>query len=120
MPCCWVGLYTPMINEFKMTGHILGHETWQLYDTVEKAGGWDKLDLNKYSIDEIITSGVLQEVFEDKWDKTVAEGKSSICANYCGGSNIVDQIYTSDEIESERYNPLKEAWREIKNERTNS
>lgn len=120
MPCCWVGLYTPMINEFKMTGHILGHETWQLYDMVEKAGGWDKLDLNKYSIEEIITSGVLQEVFEDKWDKTVAEGKSSICANYCGGSNIVDQIYTSDEIESERYNPLKEAWREIKNERTNS
>ena len=30
------------------------------------------------------------------------------------------QVYTSDEIESERYNPLKEAWREIKNERTNS
>ena len=52
---------------------------------------------------EILNSGFLQDMFEKTWDKTTAEGKQAICSDFCGGKNVVDQIYSAPSIENPRY-----------------
>lgn len=118
IPCCWVGIELPVIEEAKMDGHVYNYATKQLMEKFEEYGGLDKLSLNKYSITEILHSGFLQNMFENTWDKTTAEGKMAVCSDFCGGTNVVDQIYTAPGVENERYKTPQEQWRKRKNERT--
>ena len=103
LPCCWVGIQVPVIEEARQDGKVNDYVTKQLMDGFEEHGGIDKLSLNKYSIMEVLNSGFLQNMFEKTWDKTTAEGKQAICSDFCGGKNVVDQIYSSPTIENKRY-----------------
>ena len=80
-------------------------------------GGLDRLNLDKYSLKEVLGFNILGKMFEGGWDKTTKEGKIAQCSDFCGGKNIVDQIYTTTGNENERYDYLKDRWKERQDER---
>ncbi len=119
VPCCWVGIEIPVIKECTKSGNIYNFKVNQLYSKFNEYGGLDKLNLDKYSLKEVLDSKILTNMFEKTWNKTTQEGKMVICSDYCGGENIVDQIYTAEGNENDRYVTLQDAWSKRKDEQKN-
>lgn len=85
IPCCYMGT------------HINGQYTdFASLQTIKhmKDHGWDKFDLNKFTLKEILDAGHLNTVFADSWSKpSIKEGKIAYCASICGQESHVDKIY---------------------------
>lgn len=55
----------------------------------------DSLNLNLKNVDEIIQSGVLDEIFTNSWSKpSLKQGKLGICSETCGGNSWFNLLYT--------------------------
>jgi len=117
VPCCWIGITLPAIKECKQSGSTTDYITHQLDTKFNEHGGLDRLNLDKYSLKEVLGFNILGKMFEGGWDKTTKEGKIAQCSDFCGGENIVDQIYTTTGNENERYDYLKDRWKERQDER---
>lgn len=86
-PCCYVGThYNSKFN---------GMSNLQLGIEIEEFG-LDKISLKNYSLKEILESGYLQNVFEDKWGKTFEQGGMLYCNETCGEKSAVDKIFTHE------------------------
>ena len=60
--------------------------------------GADKINLNNYSLDNILSSGFLNKMFADKWDQAPEDQRMEQCFSICGSknsdrNNSVDKIY---------------------------
>lgn len=88
MPCCYIGTH--------LNGVYTDTRTLQLHKHMNDYG-WDKFDLNKYSLEEILDSGHLDRVFADSWKiDRVEEGRLSYCADTCGNYSSIDKIFTHE------------------------
>jgi len=87
-PCCYVGTrYDSAIDLYEDT---------QLRHVIRKEG-IDNFDLNKISIQKIISENHLDKVFTDSWKKQkISEGKLCYCAMTCGQNSQLDNIYVND------------------------
>jgi hypothetical protein len=102
IPCCYIGTH--------LNGVHSDSQSLQLHHEMQKYG-WDKFDLNKHSLKEILDAGHLDRVFTDSWNKpSCAEGKMAYCANICGTYSRVDRIYTHEKMDDKSRN-----WRIEKN-----
>jgi MoaA/NifB/PqqE/SkfB family radical SAM enzyme len=83
-PCCFVGTrFDSNVDNF------LDH---QLKAKINPR--LEDLDLNVYSINEIISSGVLEEIFTESWTKkSIKHGKLAYCSETCGQNSPLDRIY---------------------------
>jgi MoaA/NifB/PqqE/SkfB family radical SAM enzyme len=96
IPCCYIGTH---LNGVHGDSHSL-----QLHHEVRKYG-WEKFDLNKYSLKEILDQNHLNNVFSNSWSKpSCKEGKMAYCANICGTYSRVDKIYTHEKMEDKSRN----------------
>lgn len=88
MPCCYIGTH--------LNGVYTDTRTLQLHKHMNDYG-WDKFDLNKHSLYEILSAGHLDRVFADSWKKdTVEEGRLSYCSDTCGVYSSIDRIFTHE------------------------
>lgn len=84
-PCCYVGT--------RVDSTIDLYEDTQLRYSLREEG-LEKFDLNKFSFEEIIHSGSLDNVFTKSWNiPSIREGKLSYCAMTCGEKSQIDKIY---------------------------
>lgn len=83
-PCCFVGTrFDSNVDNF------LDH---QLKSKIIPRQ--NELDLNNRSMEEIIASGVLEEIFQDSWKKkTIRKGKMAYCSETCGQNSPLDRLY---------------------------
>lgn len=91
-PCCYVGTRVDsnidMFEDVQMRAHM-------------RDEGMDKFRLTKYSLDEIIGMGSLDNVFAESWDKkSVQCGKLAYCAQICGSDSEIDRIYKAGDKNS--------------------
>ncbi len=83
-PCCFVGTRFDSIVDTFMDRQLKAKIRPRLPD----------LDLNNRSLEEIIASGVLDEVFKDSWTKkTIKKGKMAYCSETCGQNSPLDRLY---------------------------
>lgn len=88
MPCCYIGTH--------LNGVYTDTRTLQLHKHMNDYG-WDNFDLNKHSLEEILSNGHLDRVFADSWTKdTVEGGRLSYCADTCGVNSSIDRIFTHE------------------------
>jgi MoaA/NifB/PqqE/SkfB family radical SAM enzyme len=93
MPCCY--LATHLNSTYTSTETLQVHKHMDDY-------GWEKFDLHKYSLKEILEQEHLDRVFADTWDKpSVAEGKTLFCSMTCGKYSSIDRIFSHESIENE-------------------
>lgn len=84
LPCCYVGTH---LNSRHESADVL-----QLHNEMRKTG-LEKFSLDSYTVEEILTSNVMNKTFTDSWTKpSCAEGKMAFCANICGQNSEVDRI----------------------------
>ena len=91
-PCCFVGLSYGAVKKTYDQGGYVSYSFRQMFDA-QKEFGFDKFNLNTTSLQELIDSQLIQKLFNNKWEKSVAEGKMVACAQYCGKKNSLDNIY---------------------------
>lgn len=91
-PCCFVGLGFGAVRSAYEQGGYVSYSFRQMFEAHEKYGK-ENFNLNTSSIDHILTSGLLEKIFNDKWKKSVAEGKQVACSLYCGKKNSLDTIF---------------------------
>ena len=83
-PCCFVGTRYDSTIDF-YTDHQLKH--------IINARR-SELDLNNRNVDEIIASGILDEMYTESWNKGhLKHGKLAICAETCGEDSWRSQLY---------------------------
>jgi len=83
--CCYIGTH--------LNGQYDDFQSLQAHKHV-KDYGWDKFDLNKHSLVDILEQGHLDRVYADSWTKpSVKEGKMAYCAFICGEESRIDRIY---------------------------
>lgn len=76
-PCCWVAF--PALKPKKET------PDQQLVDSIERIGGWDKINAKKHSLQSIVESDWFRKEFTDSWSlNSIKEGKKFQCAKTCG------------------------------------
>lgn len=96
MPCCYIGTH--------LNGVYTDTRTLQLHKHMNDYG-WDKFDLNKFTLEEILDSEHLDRVFADSWKKeNVEDGRLSYCADTCGVYSSIDRIFTH-EINNKKEGP---------------
>lgn len=84
-PCCYVGT--------QINSTLFDPISLQLHYELNKYG-WEKFNLEKYSIKEILEAGHLDRVFSDSWSKPSCQsGKLAYCVNTCGDNNQLDRIH---------------------------
>lgn len=84
-PCCYVGTRVDSMIDL--------YEDTQLRYSM-RSHGYEKFSLKKYSLNEILNNGNLDDVFTNSWSKkSIEEGKLSYCAMTCGDNSQVDKIY---------------------------
>lgn len=83
-PCCFVGTrYDSGFNYF-----IDNQLKSKINSRIED------LDLNLKDLEEILTSGVLDEIFTASWQiPEIRYGKIAYCAEMCGENNAMDKLY---------------------------
>jgi len=91
MPCCYIGTW--FSSYYKLAAAI------QIKKAV-KDWGPEKINLNNYSLKDILDSGFLNQMFADKWENAADGDKMEHCFSMCGkvdnkGENSVDKIYIS-------------------------
>ncbi|AGH96552.1 radical SAM protein [Pseudobdellovibrio exovorus] len=85
-PCCYVGLQLNSIFDEEAT--------LQLHHHMEEYG-WDKFDLNKYSLETILKEGHLDRLYADTWSlPSTLDGRLKHCADTCGKASGIDKIFT--------------------------
>ena len=83
-PCCFVGTRFDSIVDSFLDRQLKNKITPRLND----------LDLNVRSLNEIIESGVLEEIFTESWTKeNIRHGKMAYCAETCGQNSPLDRLY---------------------------
>ena len=88
MPCCYIGTH--------LNGVYTDTRTLQLHKHMNDYG-WEHFDLNKHTLEEILTGGHLDRVFADTWSKDrVEDGRLSYCADTCGVVSGIDRIFTHE------------------------
>lgn len=88
MPCCYIGTH--------LNGVHTDSQSLQLHREMDKHG-WEKFNLNKYTLKEILEAHHLDRVYTDSWEKpSCVKGKMAYCANICGSVSRVDKIYTHE------------------------
>lgn len=83
-PCCFVGTrFDGSLDNF-MDHQLKAKIRPRLLD----------LDLNVRSLEEIIQSGVLEEIFSNSWSKhSIQHGKLAYCSETCGQNSPLDKLY---------------------------
>jgi MoaA/NifB/PqqE/SkfB family radical SAM enzyme len=91
LPCCYVGT--------RINGRYSDHGTLQLHHEMNKYG-FEKFNLNTFSIKEILDAQHLDRVFADSWNKeSINSGKLLYCAETCGTYSALDKILTHEDRE---------------------
>ena len=97
-PCCWTGLYfRKKYNDFvnKIALSILDYQFFSKILTY----GMNNITLTNNSIEDIINSGYLNEVYADSWDCSSTEtGKLAFCSRNCGVVNSLDNLFLKKTI----------------------
>lgn len=97
-PCCWTGLYfRKKYKDFenKISLSLLDYQFFSKILTF----GVDKIMLNAVSIEEIINSGYLNEVYANSWScESVETGKLAYCSKNCGITNSLDNLFLKKTI----------------------
>lgn len=89
-PCCFIGTY--------LNASYTDVESLQLHNEINKYG-WDKFNLNKHSLEDILNQEHLDNLYADSWSKpSIKEGKLAYCAKMCGSASKLDRIYTHDKM----------------------
>jgi len=57
------------------------------------------LNLNNYSLYDILESKILDKLFIEKWKlSSFNEGKPVFCSLTCGENNTIDRIFIKDDL----------------------
>jgi len=91
-PCCFVGLGFSAVRSAYDKGGYVNYQFRQMFEAHEKYGR-ENFNLRTSSIDKILTGGLINKIYNDKWKSTVLEGKQVACAKYCGKKNSLDTIF---------------------------
>lgn len=89
MPCCYIGTW--FSSYYTLPAAV------QIKQAVRDWGA-DKINLNNYSLENILSSGFLNKMFADKWDQAPEDQRMEQCFSICGSknsdrNNSVDKIY---------------------------
>ena len=88
LPCCYIGA---ALGQKDTT-----FSRWQFNQKVQEVG-FDKFDLRKHSIAEILKDDLFRSFFVKSWEKeSAADGKMLFCVEVCGQCSQVDKIYSDD------------------------
>jgi MoaA/NifB/PqqE/SkfB family radical SAM enzyme len=88
MPCCYIGTH--------LNGIYRDDKTLQLHKHMNDYG-WEHFHLEHHSLEEILDSGHLDNVFANTWNKeSVRGGKLLYCADTCGTFSSIDRIFTHE------------------------
>ena len=90
--CCFVANGFYLIRDAFYQGKYI-NPIYRQYLTARKKLGEENLNLNSTSIDEIEENKTLKKLNTFTWDKSVAEGRSLVCADICGKKQALDEIY---------------------------
>jgi hypothetical protein len=83
-PCCFVGT--------RYDSNIDFYTDYQIKHVIESRRS--ELDLNLKNVDEIIQSGILDELYGESWKKGhIKHGKLAICAETCGENSWHKKLY---------------------------
>lgn len=94
MPCCYIGTH--------LNSKFFDAKTTQLHYHITHYG-WDKFDLNKHSLKEILEFGHLNRLWADSWSKpTIREGKMAYCASICpkNKASAVDKVFMHEKMKT--------------------
>jgi len=106
LPCCYVGT--------RLNGVYSDDSSLQLHKHMNDYG-WDNFDLNKYSLEEILTGNHLDRVYADSWKiPEVKCGRMAYCADTCGKFSSIDNIFTHEGIENTAKYNKKEHWESLR------
>lgn len=90
MPCCFVG--TMHNSDFQ------NNETLQIRNEINKYGK-DKINLNNYSLQEILDSDYLEVVFASKWENAKSDNDKMVyCFNTCSVDHMKDLFVKKDNL----------------------
>jgi len=90
MPCCFVG--TMHNSDFQ------NNETLQIRNEINNYGK-DKINLNNYSLQEILDSDYLNVVFADRWENAKSDkDKMVYCFNTCSTDHMKDLFVKNGEL----------------------
>jgi MoaA/NifB/PqqE/SkfB family radical SAM enzyme len=90
MPCCFVG--TMHNSDFQ------NNETLQIRNEINKYGK-DKINLNNYSLQEILDSDYLEVVFASKWENAKSDSDKMVyCFNTCSVDHMKDLFVKKDNL----------------------
>ena len=90
MPCCFVG--TMHNSDFQ------NNETLQIRNEIKKYGK-DKINLNNYSLQEILDSDYLEVVFASKWENAKSDNDKMVyCFNTCSVDHMKDLFVKKDSL----------------------
>ena len=68
------------------------------YLTLQDKAGFEKFNLNTYSMEQIFKNKVIHKLFYNKFNDTVEDGKPLVCIEYCGNRNALDEIFDDGKI----------------------
>lgn len=82
-PCCFVGT--------RFDSNIDNFLDYQIKSKISPRS--HELDLNLRPLEDILNSGVLEEIFYDSWNKSsIKDGKLAYCSETCGENSPLDKI----------------------------
>ena len=97
-PCCWTGLYFRKKYSDFTNKIALSISDYQFFSKI-LTYGIDKIMLNAKSIEDIINSGYLNEVYANTWNcASVETGKLAFCSKNCGIANSLDNLFLKKTI----------------------
>ena len=102
LPCCYVGT--------RLNGVYSDPSSLQLHKHMNDHG-WDNFDLNKHTLEEILSGNHLNRVYADSWEiPEVKCGRMAYCADTCGKFSSIDNIFTHEGVENDSKYHKKEHW----------
>lgn len=91
-PCCFVATgYSKFKAGYEKS--TLGYPPRLQYLTLQDKLGFEKFNLNSYSIENIFKNKILHKLFYNKFNDTIEDGKPLVCTEYCGSRNALDEIF---------------------------
>lgn len=93
-PCCWTGLYYRKKLKEYINKIQLSMSDYQFFSKIFTFG-IENINLHNKSIEDIINSGYLNEIYADSWNRSSLEtGKLGFCSKTCGKINdSLDNLY---------------------------
>lgn len=96
-PCCFVATgYSKMKVGYEKGS--LAYPNRLQYLTLQDKAGFEKFNLNTYSMEQIFKNKVIHKLFYNKFNDTVEDGKPLVCIEYCGNRNALDEIFDDGKI----------------------